>query len=175
MIPSTVVPELRLPLLSLRVAATIALHGVVDLAYPATLFAYAGVLLPSRPAFSTHDSLLFAVASVIHFARDSSMTESLLLHILLVVMARFVNVRWAMMLMYAHFLLVHLPKLWFQAFEEPRPIEAVLLVVAFLGAILFPGTVCKTALDADLEDRSFVLSYRLQRVVVCHVVAKILR
>ena len=175
MIPSTAVPELRLPLLSLRVAAVVALHGVVDLAYPATLFAYAGVLLPSRPEFSTHDSLLFAVASVIHFARDSSMTESLLLHLLLVVTARFLSVRWAMMLMYAHFLLVHLPKIWFQAFEEPRPVEAVLLVVAFLTAILFPGTVCRTALDADLETQSFVLSFRLQRVVVCHVVANILR
>lgn len=175
MIASMAVPELRLPLLSLRVAAVVALHGVVDLAYPATLFAYAGVLLPSRPEFSTHDSLLFAVASVIHFARDSSMTESFLLHMLLVVTARFVSVHWAMMLMYAHFLLVHLPKLWFQAFEEPRPVEAVLLVMAFLAALLFPERVCRTALNADLEYRSFVLSFRLQRVVVCHVVANLLR
>ena len=175
MIPSIVVSELRLPLLSPRVAAVVALHGVVDFAHPKTLFTYAAVLLPTRPAFSTHDSLLFAAASVIHFARDSSFSESLLLHTLLVVMARFVSVRWAMAIMYANFLLVHIPKLWFQAFEEPRPGEAVLLVLAFLAAMVFPRTVCRTALDADLEDGSFLLSFRLQRIVVCHVVANLLR
>lgn len=167
--------EFRLPLVSPRLMAIVVLHGFLDLAHPESLVAYAAALLPNRPPHSVRDSVAFGVASVLHFAHDASVLESVALHVLIVMSYWLVGARVAVVLVLAHFHLVHLPRLWFQAFEEPRPAEMLLLIAGLFVSLVAPKRVCATFLHADLDDGVFVLSWPLQRLVACHVVASLIR
>lgn len=167
--------ELRLPLLSPRLMALVVLHGFLDLAHPESLVAYAAALLPNRPQYSERDSVAFGVASVLHFAHDSSLLESVGLHVVIVVLYWLVDVRVAVALVLLHFHLVHLPRLWFQAFEEQRQAEMLLLIAGLLVALIAPKRVCATFLGADMDEGLFVLSWPLQRLVACHVCASLIR
>jgi len=167
--------EFPLPLVSPRLMAIVVLHGFLDLAHPKTLIAYAGAVMPNRPRHSPGDSIAFGIASVMHFAHDNSWIESVALHGLIVGTYVLVSARAAVSLMLLHFHLVHIPRLWFQAFEEPRPVEALLLVVGLLVAVASPRRVCETFLNADMDEGVFVLSWPLQRIVACHVAASVIR
>lgn len=167
--------QMELPLVSPRLMAIVVLHGFLDLAHPESLVAYAGALLPTRPASSARDSVAFGIGSVLHFANDASLFESVLLHVLIVVCYWLVSARAAVVLVLAHFHLVHLPRLWFQAFEEQCVAEMLLLIAGLLLSVAVPRRICATFLDADTDKGVFVFSWSLQRLVACHVVASIIR
>lgn len=167
--------EFTLPLVSPRLMSVVILHGFLDFAHPMSLVAYAGAVLPTGPTPGPHDSFLFGMASVFHFASDNTMLESVGLHACILLAYRFVNAHVAVCIVLAHFHLVHLPRLWFQAFEEPRPVEALLLVGGLLVSLATPRRVCATFLKADTDEGVFVFSWLLQRFVACHVVASVIR
>ena len=167
--------EFRLPLVSPRLVSIVVLHGFLDLAHPKSLVAYAGLLLPKRPPYSARDSVVFAVASLLHFAQDVSVQESVSLHVCIVGLYALMDARAAVALVLAHFHLIHLPRLWLQAFDEPRPTEACLLALGLIVSLVAPRRVCATCLGANLDEGTFVLSWRLQRLVACHVAASFLR
>lgn len=167
--------EFVLPLVSPRLMAIVVLHGVLDLAHPVSLLAYAGALLPNRPPPTVLDTLAFAVASVLHFGSDSNMTESVALHGLIVATYAVAGGWWAVAFLFLNFFLVHLPRLWLRAFEETRQLEILLLIAGLAVALAFPKRVCRTALRADDEEGTFRFSFELQRLVTCHVLAEHIR
>jgi len=167
--------EFELPLLSPRLMAVVVLHGILDLAHPFSLLAYAGALLPNRPPPSVADTLAFAVASVLHFGADNQMAESLGLHALIVVVYACAGGRWAVALLFLNFFLVHIPKLWLRAFEETRQLEILLLISGLAVALAAPKRVCRLALRADTDEGTFRLSFELQRLITCHVLADHIR
>lgn len=162
-----------LPVVSPTLMAIVVLHGFIDLAHPTSLLAYTAALT-SRPTYSGWDSVVFGFASVVHFSEDSGFFESILLHLLILVLHAFLSSRAAVVLVLAHFHLVHLPRLWFEAFEEEKHAQALLLVAGLVVSIVVPRRVCASFLRAD-EGGVFVLSWQLQRFVALHVVASFLR
>ena len=168
-----------LPIVAPRLMALVALHGLVDAAHPWSLVAYAPLLLPAA-AHAWVDALGFFIASVLHFADDCGMGESALLHAVLVGLHGSGRTRAAVQLVLAHFALVHLPRLWMRALgaeqeeEEARPAETLVLMAGAAAGIAAPRRICTTLLGASKHD-TFVLSWWLQRAIVCHVCASLLQ
>lgn len=169
--------EFDLPLVSPRLMSIVVLHGFLDVAHPTTLLAYVPAVLPNRPASSWRDSFAFGCASLIHFGYDVHMWESLALHACVLLAYRLLSDEGtvAVIIVLAHFFLVHIPRLWVRAFEEPRPLEALLLVSGLLVSLFLPESICRAFLDADMDRGRFRLSLGLQRLIACHVLASLIR
>lgn len=150
--------------------ASIALHGLVDLAQIKKVCVYVALLLPIR--YTKVDKLCFAIASVLHFAQDANLAQSLTMHALLFGLHVRGRTNAAVRALVGYFLFDHIPRLFIRAIDEQRNAELAILSASVLIALLAPERVCRSALGAP--SGAFVLSPRLQRVITCHAVANLL-
>lgn len=121
--------------LSRRLFAAVALHGIVDFAEPVTLVAYPACLtIPDRLAVP-----VFAVASVAHFAQDLGFAQSLLFHLLLVLLPP----RVALAVLDVFMVLIHLPCLFVRILVHGQTLSLALLFSGFVAGIALPGRVCR--------------------------------
>lgn len=154
--------------------ALVALHGSVDLLRIERVAVYAFVIL--QIPYSVYDSIAFAVASIAHFALDSSLLESLALHIVLLTLHLMRCTDIAVRVLLVHFMVIHIPHLVILAWEADATSELCILTCAAIVAFLRPWWVCRRTLDAreEKDGDGFRLSWKLQRLIVCHVLASVL-
>lgn len=155
--------EVVLPLVSRRLMALVAVHGVVDAASHRALW-YAPLLLPPAPC--RLDAFLFALASLAHFGADVGLPASAALHALLGALHLAGRTGASTAVLLAYFAAVHLPLV--VAKRRTRR-ESVALALGFAAAAVAPGAVCDRLLGARAG--AFALAPRLQRAITCHVLA----
>ena len=144
------IPVHRPLLLSIAAA-----HGVTDVARPPSqLIVYAMALLP-LPGWLTSGA--FGIASVMHFASDMGGAMSLLMHATWAALARY---HWALAFESAlwYICAVHIPMLFQRA---SLTVRTVLLIGTLVAIVHGPNVL--------VENGTFHLSHRLQRIVACHV------
>ena len=149
--------------ISKRVLGAVALHGLVDVDAPETLLVYPVVLaLPDRLSVTS-----FAAASVLHFAEDTGILWSALLHLALAVLPP----RVAMVVLDAYFLCVHLPLLFLRL--QWRPFALSLLFAAVVAGGAMPKRVCRGILEEETGE--VVLRPVHLKVVIAHCVVGFLK
>ena len=153
-----------LPLVSRRFMALVAVHGVVDAA-PTRALWYLPLLLPPCRL----DAVFFALASFVHFGADVGLPLSAALHALLGALHLAGHTRASTAVLLVYFATVHLPLVISK--HASNPSHGALLAIGFAAALAAPDAVCTRLLDA--RKGAFELTPRLQRTVVCHVLANV--
>jgi hypothetical protein len=183
---------LSVPILSPRLMAIAATHGVVDIVdllsapfqpHPqaaAHLVPYNLLLTPPLPL--ALDTVAFFVASVVHFAADAGLTTasvvvSVLMHIGVLALRMAKREATGAALVTAYLALCHTPLLLLRAVYAKRTGHVLALAATALCSTLAPHRTLRLAFGKRLavDGRSVQLDAKLQRVIWVHVLASFLR
>lgn len=153
----------------------IALHGVVDCLTLTRVLCYLPALIPVEGLTLKTG---FFVASVVHIASDVSVVISTLVHLVIAMFALLEAREGATAVMVSYMWMVHMPIMLYRA-----AVAGELLSFAVISISIVAGTCHSTALlrrlhmlehdEEDAKTLHIVLPPLVQRVVVCHVVAKL--
>lgn len=165
-----------------------AAHGMTDVAAPSQLYPYTALVLP-LPGWLT--TMLFSVASIVHFASDLGLALSLALHVCLTALATH-NRDGSFFLMSLYFCFIHTPLHYLRLLNEgSRGVIAVVAALAItsgmvvISAVPSWSTRVSRLLPADArlltpfgdgnEGGAIQITHLMQRLVFAHVFVEILR